>query len=153
MKDLYHQLQVKQLYAITDTTAAAAYSYYIDTAGLDAVGFLVVAYMVTADTSNNDYVPKLYGYTGDTPGTFTNYTACATAEVNGSDSTTYAWLDELDATGAWTTFISLAQHLYRYYCVYLDETGTAQGHIGVYAVCSSTSQPSSGVTLTTGAVT
>ena len=151
MKDLYHELQVKQLYAITDTSADA-YTYYIDTAGLDAVGFLVVAYMTTADSSNY-FTPKLYGYTGDTPGTFTNYTACADEEVNGSDNATYAYSDVLNATGANVYFMSLAQHLYRYYTLFLDETLTSQGQIGVYAVCSSTSQPSSGVTLTTGAVT
>lgn len=152
MKDLYHNLQVKQLYSLTATTADA-YSYYIDTADLDAVGFLVVAVMTTATAGSHYVQPKIYGYTGSTPGTFTNYTVCTAAEVNGSDSSTYAYPDNLDSTTNFTTFVSLAQHNYRYYCVFLDENGTAEGTIGVYAVCSSTSQPSSGVTLTTGAVT
>lgn len=130
---------------------ADGYTDYVDTQGADGVLFAVYANATTADASN--YIaPKLYGYTGDTPGTFTNYTRCEDQEVIGSVSSTYADTDVINSTGATLDVLSLREHKYRYYCFLLDETGTADAIIGVMALVSKRSKPGSDDTPTTGTV-
>ena len=145
LQDLYSNVKLIPLHHAGNQTGAAFYSYYIDTTGLDIIGFAVATFFNTASTGNG-YTPAVYGYTGETPGTATNYSACATAELDGAFS-------QIVTQGAMKIqMVSLKQHLYKYYHVKMTEEGTADCECAIFAICGSIHQPISSLAPTTGAV-
>lgn len=149
MLDLYNNFVCVNLKEPAQVTGDGQ-TDYVDTADADGVMFMVFATTTTADATANYIELKLYGTNSATPTTFTNYTRCTAAEVNGSHDTTYANLDVIDATGAHLDWISLKQHNYRYYCIKMDETGTADSIISAVAILSKRHQPAGDDTVTTG---
>jgi len=144
-RDLQSNLEFIELY--NAAFSADAYSKYIDTRGLRCLGFLVTARMSAGDATNF-VTPKVYGSNTTTaPETFSEYTACDAAELLDAFSA-------LNNVANFTQFVALREdRLYRYYCLFLDETLTAAGDITVHAVFEKMLQPSEGVVPTTGAVT
>ena len=145
LQDLYSNVKLIPLHHAGNQTGSAFYSYYIDTTGLDVIGFGVATFFNTASVGNG-YTPAVYGYTGDTPGTATNYSACAAAELDGE----FSQIVTQDTMGI--QMVSLKQHLYKYYHVKMTEAGTADAEVAIFAIVGSIHQPSSSLAPTTGAV-
>lgn len=147
MNDLANNVQLVML-ADPISLSADTYSLYVDTAGMVGVGFEVQGFPSTSDASNF-FTPILYGTNSTAPQTFSEYTVCAAAELEGGLFTA-----SKQQVAGFVQFRSLKQHLYRYYCVFLDETLTAVAILSVVAHCQFGDQPSDSHTApTTGAVT
>ena len=143
-KHMYETPASAQLLAPAQVTASTN-TVYFDTNGYWGFLLMVDATGTTADSSNY-FAFTLYGYTGDTPGTASNYTAVASTELNGT-------LANLAATGAYSDEVALLQHKYRYYYLKLNETGTADITAGVRVLLYPRDAPGYDDTVTTGAVT
>ncbi len=144
LPDFYYSWKPVSLYDAT-SISADTYSKYVDTLGYNGVAFLVGSVMTTADASN--YItPKVYGYTGDTPGTGTNYTVCASTELNG------AFTSRNSQTTHEVEVVSLKHKAYRYYHVWFDETLTAEGIVWAVALLFGETQSVYDDSPTTGTV-
>ena len=124
--DFYTNVKPVVLYSGGNLTGDT-YTNYVDTTDATGVAFVVVEYCNTADGSNY-FTPTVKGYTGATPGTGTNYSTCAAGELDG------AFAAYTTATTMHVQMVSLRQHLYKYYCLLLDETSTADSEFAVVAL-------------------
>ena len=143
LKDLHDNIGWATLEPPTSVTATT-YSDYIDTQGYNGVEFVLQALGGTCDATHY-LTPAIYGYTGDTPGTASNYTACAAGELNGT-------LSAINDTDDNIQHVGLKQHLYRYYMIKWTESGTATVVISAAAGLSGREQPAGDDSFTTGGV-
>jgi len=147
MFDLHNNTECKVLYEGTSVTADA-YSNYIDLQGYEAAEILVFGTMSVADSSN--YItPKLYGATA-TPAASGSYSALSGNDLNGAFSAFNDTTSFMQKVG----YAAGANH-YRYLCVLLDETGTADADTLCVVVIlhKGKHQPIDDDTLTSGTVT
>lgn len=141
-KDLKNRIRPALLYA-ANTTAATAYSYYVDLGAKYESCVIVLTYEAnTADADTNYYTPALYEATS-TPAASGSYSAVAAGDLEGS-------LSAIHATGTGIQYVGYKGGK-RYLMVKLTEKGTADVEFHITAIVGdASSEPPAAPT--TGAV-
>lgn len=120
-QDLYNNIRCVQL-KVTENSQASVWTKYIDTAGYDAITFLIETTSVTADGSN--YFTPTLQVASSTPTSTASYSA--STDYLGSitvPTTATTTLNQIGYTG-----------ITRYLALKFTETGIADSDIRVYAI-------------------